>query len=340
MMVLAQHGLLLLPEGQRRMLYQLELGAVAVAVFFALSGFIVAEAVGSFYAGRPGAFLVNRTLRVVPPYLAALAITVVVDGWLAGTGRLVALDEPLHGSPWQWRVIVAAVLEIVPGLPARRISLQAFSFIPFAWTLRVEFAFYLAAFVTCWLMMRGRTPAWARGIGVAAFLAAYAAFAVFLLRLAQHAGGTRQILNVPFFAFGVCAFLALRAPSRGARLHLAGVAVCVPVAFIFCGERGDPVLAYQLPILAVLFGVLLWLARAPSPRAAWRVWDRRLGELSYPLYIGHGVVLTLLASLSAQRGVVPYGLAILGAIGMAIVLHVAVEQPLRRVRARVRRAVV
>ena len=67
MMVLVQHGLLLLPEGQRGMLYQLELGAVAVAVFFALSGFIVAEAVGTFYAGRPVAFLVNRTLRVVPP---------------------------------------------------------------------------------------------------------------------------------------------------------------------------------------------------------------------------------------------------------------------------------
>jgi peptidoglycan/LPS O-acetylase OafA/YrhL len=340
MMVLLQHGLLLLPVWQRGMLYELELGAVAVAVFFALSGFIVAEAATSFYAGRPAAFLVNRTLRVVPPYLAALAVTVAVDGWLANSGRLVPLDGPLRGSPWQFRVILAAVLEIVPGLPASRISGQTFSFIPFAWTLRVEFAFYVVACLTCWLMLKGATPVWTRRVGAAAFAAAYAAFAVFLLRLGLHDGGARQILNVPFFAFGVAAFIAFRTPSRGAMTHLCAAAACVPVAFVVCGERGDPVLIYQLPILVVLYGMLLVLARAPSPPGAWRVWDRRLGELSYPLYIGHGVVLTLLASLSARRGLLPYSLAIPGALAVAIVLHLAVEQPLRRLRTRIRGAAV
>ncbi len=342
LMVLLQHGLLLLPAAGRDTFYELELGAVAVAVFFALSGFIVAEATSSFYAGRPAAFLANRVLRVVPPYLAALALSIALDSWLFHAGRLVPLDAPLTGPPWRGRVVLAAVLEIVPGLPSYRLSAQDFSFIPFAWTLRVEFAFYLVAFATCWLMLRGTQAAWRRPIGAAAFIAAYAAFGVFLWRHWRYgaAGGGLQFLNVPFFAFGVCAFLALRDRSQPARAHLLFVAACVPIAFVLCGERGHPVLAYQLPMLVALFGILLWLAGAATPRGQWRVWDKRLGEMSYPLYISHGIVLTLLASLSAARGALPYGLAVVMALGLALGLHAVVEQPLRGVRARLRGAVV
>ncbi len=336
LMVVVQHGLLLLQDAGRDAFYTLELGAVAVAVFFALSGFIVAEAISRFYAGRPAAFLGNRVLRVVPPYLAALAITVAADSWLYTAGRLVPLDAPLSGAPWQSRVLLAAVLEVVPGLPVHRISGQDFSFIPFAWTLRVEFAFYLAAFAAAWLALR--RARWRRGVGAAAFLAGYGAFGVFLWRHALYgvAGGGLQLLNIPFFAFGVCAFLAQGAGSLIARAQLALAAVLVPVAFVLCGERGHPVLAFQLPCLSVLFALLLVLARLPSPSTRWRVWDRRLGELSYPLYIGHGVVLTVLASVSAARGAGPFALAVLGSLVLAMVLHAVVERPLQEVRARVR----
>ncbi len=341
-MVLLQHGLLLLPNGARETFYQLELGAVAVAVFFAMSGFIVAEATGTFYAGRPAAFLLNRVLRVVPPYLAALALSVLIDSWLFAAGRLVPLDAPVMLAPWRWQVLLAAVLEIVPGLPAYRLSGQDFSFIPFAWTLRVEFAFYLVAFATCWLMARGGASTWRRRIGTAAFAAGYASFGVFLWRHWRFgaAGGGLQLLNIPFFAFGVCAFLLLRDRSRTARLHLLFVAALVPEAFVLCGERGHPVLAWQLPILMLLFAGLLLLARAPAPGGWLRVWDKRLGELSYPLYISHGIVLTLLASLSPARGAGPYGLAVVGALVLAFWLHALVEQPMRRVRDRVRGATV
>ena len=338
LMVLLQHGLLLLRPGARDAFYQLELGAVAVAVFFALSGFIVAEALGRFYAGRPGAFLANRVLRVVPPYLAALALAVAADSLLSAAGRLVPLDAALDGAPWQPRVLLAAVLEIVPALPAHRISAQDFSFIPFAWTLRVEFAFYLLAAGAAWLMARGAQATWRRRIGAAAFAAGYAAFAGVLWRhrLYGAAGGGRQLLNTPFFAFGWCAYLLQAEPTRPARAHLLFAACLVPVAFVLCGERGHPVLAFQVPLLCGLFGVLLLLSRAPPPGGRWRMWDKRLGELSYPLYIGHGVVLTVLASLSPTRGALPFGLAILTALALAAALHGLVERPFQRVRTRLR----
>ena len=332
MMVLLQHGLVLLERPAREVFYDLELGALAVAVFFALSGFIVAEATDSFYAGRPGAFLTNRVLRVAPPYLAALLLTILADCWLYGAGRLVPLDATLAGPPWQPRVMLAAVAEIVPGLPARRISGQDFSFVPFAWTLRVEFAFYLAAFATCWAARWAGAGAQRRIVG-AAFVAGYLLFGVFLLR---HGARGRQLLNIPFFAFGVAAYLARGGASPLARANLLAAACCVPVAFVLCGERCHPVLAYQLPVLLALFAVLLGLARAPAPGRRLRRWDRRLGELSYPIYIGHGVVLTCLTSLSTARGLLPYMAAVGLSLGVAMLLHMGVEQKLKGVRDRLR----
>ncbi len=333
MMVLLQHCLLLLGPGAREVFYDLELGSVAVTVFFALSGLIVAEAVVRFYAGRPGAFLANRVLRVVPLYLVALALTVLLDAWLARHGWLVPLDEPLRGSPWQGRVLLGGLLEIVPGLPASRISGQAFSFIPFAWTLRVEFAFYLAASAAC-LLLAWRRPG--RVLIAASICLAYGCFAAFLLR---GAGGPLQVICIPFFVFGMGVFWCDR-PGRVAAIHLAGASLCVLLAFPHFRQHGHPVLPLQLALLAVLCTAAMLLARVRRVSAHWRGWDRRLGELSYPIYISHGIVLTALASLSARRGAAPYAEAVMCALVLAAGLHACVELPLRTLRTRVRGAVV
>lgn len=334
MMVLLQHGLLLLGSGGRALFYDMELGSVAVVTFFALSGFIVAEALRRFYAGRPVAFLANRIMRVVPPYAAALALTVLVDAWLARQGWLVPLDGALHGSPLQPRVLLAAMLEVVPGLPVARISGQDFSFIPFAWTLRVEFAFYAVACLACWLASRrgeSRMAGWLCGA------AAYAGFAAFVL---SGGHGPLQVICVPFFAFGVGAFLWLTSTGALAGAHLALAACCVLLAFPYFRQHGHPVLGFQLALIVALYAVLLALARIRHVSPGLRRWDQRLGELSYPLYISHGLVLTLLASLSDRRGALPYLAAVPLALGLALVLHAAVEQPLRAVRTRLRGATV
>ena len=333
MMVLLQHGLLLLRPGAREVFYDLELGSVAVTVFFALSGLIVAEAVTRFYAGRPAAFLANRVLRVVPLYLVALALTVALDGWLSRRGWLVALDVPLRGSPFQPRVLLGGLLEIVPGLPAARISGQAFSFIPFAWTLRVEFLFYLVAAGGCAALI------WRRWGRVAVGVVVGGAYACFVGFLTVGAGGPLQVICVPFFAFGVGVFWR---DWRGVApaVHLGAASVCVLLAFPWFRQHGHPNLAFQLVLLGVLYAAILGLARVRDMPAAWRRWDRRLGELSYPIYISHGLVLTALASLSAQRGGAPYGVAVICALLLALALHMAVEQPLRRLRTRLRGAVV
>ena len=296
LMVLVQHGLLLLGPAARDMFYDLELGSVAVTTFFALSGFIVAEATQRFYAGPR--------------------------------------DVPLHGSPGQPRGILAAVREGVPGLPANRISGQDFSFIPFAWTLRVEFAFYLAAFVTSWLILRRRP-----GVPVAALALAlaYACFAAFVLRGGH---GPLQVICIPFFAFGVGVYAHDRSSTPASVLHLVFASACVLLAFPYFRQHGHPVVALQQALIAALYAVLLALSRVHAVSQRFRRWDRRLGELSYPLYISHGIVLTALASISTRRGAGPYAEAVLASLALAAALHLAVEQPLRSVRTRLRGAAV
>ena len=247
---------------------------------------------------------------------------------------------PLHGAPWQPAVLLAGMLEIVPGLTARRVSGQDFSFIPFAWTLRVEFAFYLVAAGTCWIMRWRGTGSRFWQLVTVAFVsgAAYMAFAAFAWRHWGSAGDSAalQVICVPFFAFGLSLFLLGRAPGTASLLHLLLVSAGVMLGFTFWGQRGHPVPAYQLPLLCALFAAMAVLSRAGPLPASMSLWDRRLGELSYPLYVGHGVVLSLLAGLSARRGALPYLAAPVLALLLALCLHAAVEQPLRALRARLR----
>ena len=50
-------------------LRQVDLGRLAVVVFFVLSGFVITEAAVTFYSGRPIAFASNRLLRICTPTL-------------------------------------------------------------------------------------------------------------------------------------------------------------------------------------------------------------------------------------------------------------------------------
>jgi peptidoglycan/LPS O-acetylase OafA/YrhL len=327
-MVLLQHCLLLLPDPAKETFYWLELGAVAVTVFFALSGFVVAEAVTRFYAGHPARFLANRLLRLFPLYGAVLALTIGLDSALYAGGRLVPLDGALHGPPWQAGVILSGLLDIVPGLPAHRPGATAFSFIPFAWTLRIELLFYLGAAFICWLPVRYRSAPAMVGLS----------YALFGLFLSQHGHLPGQMLCIPIFAFGICAYRAPRNASAWHTINLFGLAICSALAFTYWGQRGHPVLAFQLPLLGLLFAMLLVLARMPVRRSALMAWDKRLGALSYPIYIGHGVILTALRSLTPDRSWLLYATGALAAILLAVILDAAIDRPMRSIRTRVRGA--
>src|SRR5438128_1325496 len=76
LMVAVGHGSMFATTGLSAFIDPLRLGAVAVLTFFILSGFVIAEANQNFYAGKPGRFLINRALRILPPYYVALVASI------------------------------------------------------------------------------------------------------------------------------------------------------------------------------------------------------------------------------------------------------------------------
>src|ERR1700748_2272948 len=90
-LVMVQHfGADLAPAPLASFLAPYGFGSVAVLIFFALSGFVITEAVDSVYRTRPAAFLSNRLLRIVPHFLLAVILAMLAHEFfrLAGGVRL------------------------------------------------------------------------------------------------------------------------------------------------------------------------------------------------------------------------------------------------------------
>jgi peptidoglycan/LPS O-acetylase OafA/YrhL len=112
--------------------------------------------------------------------------------------------------------------------------------------------------------------------------------------------------------------------------------VCSALAFTYWGQRGHPVLAFQLPLLGLLFAMLLVLARTRVWSPTLIAWDKRLGALSYPIYIGHGLILTALRSLTPERSWPLYAAGAVGSIALAVALNGAIDRPMQAIRAQLR----
>ncbi len=325
LLVVVQHFQNLLPAAKRGVFDRSGLGMIAVAIFFVISGFVVTEANAVFYRGRPRAFLVNRLIRLVPPYLAALGLTVAVHAVLWRMGRLVLWDYPGAGPPITAARLLAGVLGLLPGLQTLRGG-DGFEFIPFTWSLRVEMAFYGVAFAA--LAAAGWTGRPKSVLG-GCVLAGLAASALWLVR--DRPG---LLSCAPMFLLGVALCLSMR---RGGWVRGVFVAVALPLAglgFASWGQHGHPAAAIQVPLLAALLLLFIVLAEAPGGR--WRRLDRRLGDLSYPLYLTHYAVGIAITGLWAQRGLAVFGVGVCVSVGVAAGMAGLVDGRLVRLRNRVR----
>lgn len=337
LLVVIQHGVHLLEPTAQGFLFTMGFGIVAVAVFFVISGFVVAEANSTFYEGRPGKFLLNRVLRLVPPYLAALVIEILSAAYLYHADKFTPWDFELIGSPLQPSLLLGGVLALLPGFHTRYVSGQDFEFFAFVWTLRIEFTFYLAAAVVYWVgQTRGIVPRWVtRHAGTLGLAGGYALFVLFLMRRS----GPEQFGLAPFFLLGVAFFLVWQKRTAWYWLHLVFALGCVVMAFPLWKQTNAPAMAYQMPVLLVLLAVFAVLAFASGVGKRWKKPDVFLGNLSYPLYLNHYAVLLTASNLFPERaGFGLYGVAIVVSILLALGMHYLVETPLKSIRDAVRGA--
>jgi peptidoglycan/LPS O-acetylase OafA/YrhL len=335
LLVMVQHFIWVSPSPAAGWLSGLLTGNVAVATFFALSGFIMSEAVTSFYAGRPTSFIINRLLRIYPPYLVALTLAIMTTLWLTETYHTafsIYGVGPVPTGTFGTANLVKNAAALIPAVDARY---TAFRFLPIAWAVGVEVCFYLALWLVVlaerWLGLR-------RPILVLAVVASavYMAWLVF--------GGYDRLRFIPLFGFGAAAYFGLYGTNR--RIAVAYAAVSF-IASLFSYStydlatisklRAQGVTNYQpvqLGLLAVLLLSIPALAKLPTSKFA-RKLDASLGDLSYPLYLNHFAVLSILVIVARPSwATVAAGMVLAAAV--ALLAEFSTETPLRKIRDRLR----
>jgi len=292
-----------------------DFGRIGVVLFFAISGFVVANSLAS-----PGMtlrrFAVRRFFRLYPLF------------WLS-VAAAAALATPAPPA-----AAVAANATMVPAL---------FGFEPLIglyWTLETELVFYLAAALAAGAGLLFRPAALLAAI--AALIALFAALMFGLLPAASRLEWQSMPLNLAFMLWGALFHatrfqpprgtgeVALRewAPRLGAALVLAP-SLFVLARYFHSASPDDLRWGVSYPIALVLFWSFCALRRRPSRVLV------GLGVVSYSVYLFHALVVDLLARVLAA-GAIPGAFASLPAMtaltlaataAVAAATYLLVEKP-------------
>lgn len=301
------------PPGQFRMILALavvashvtpwEVGRLAVLLFFVLSGYWVTHIWDAkFGPGKVWAFYGARFFRIYPLYLLA----VIGSAW--------HLSRPL-----QWEDVTLL------GVANVRDDVLAVS-----WSLDIELQFYLALPLIIW-GLRKASPVVALGLTMAAAAVAWL--------IHSHAGPVTLLQYLPAFVLGMLIRDARWTP--GPRIALLGLAVFVAAGVALVVSPMTHGLLDKTaadPIDRDIFS-FLWMAPllpyvARSVAIPSGPLDRRLGDLSYPLYLVHLPVIDL---VTAHVGFGRLGKAagVLAALLLALLLHLVLDRPAEALRRRV-----
>jgi peptidoglycan/LPS O-acetylase OafA/YrhL len=295
-LVMAQHfGADLAPAPLAAVLAPYMTGSVAVLVFFALSGFVITEAVDSVYRSRPAPFLTNRLLRIVPHFLLAVVLSMLAHEFfrLAGGVRLWRSQPSFPDNAFGLSNVLLNFFAIAP--MGRRVL--DYDFLTITWAVRVEMVFYLTMF--CCIAIGRRLP-WPRGLAVIA-----SGLLVLMLLLSwpiiQGKHGPDMLAFTPYFAFGGGLYFA----TAGSRAGWLTVLASIPMMlwqFIESQMRSVPIqgiplsITGNLIILIALLGAMSALAFASIAKS--RAIDRTFGDLTYPLYLYHEDVLVVILTVT------------------------------------------
>lgn len=304
-------------------------GACGVDMFFVLSGFVMAHAIGSIGAISGGKFAIDRFTRVVPYYWLATAVFLIA---MTSTGRDFTTTQGFTS------------LTILP-LYNPAVFEQPILLV--GWTLAFEMAFYgLVALVILFEPDRVRRRPIAN-------------MAVCFLGFASYFFGTPELdllaaLFNPIwleFALGLTSYaLWQRFPNVSPRgsfailcAAMAGFTISpvfgfpfndFPAAILNENSGIKRTIWWGMPSTALLLG-LIWLTRSSAggwltKRSGWRLL-RKIGDASYSLYLLHLGVIFLYEDL-APTSEIDADLAIAGTLAVCVALALAahrwIERPL------------
>lgn len=305
-----------------------------VGLFFVISGFVIPFSLARYDAR---AFLVGRLLRIYPTYWIGFSVTVAA----------VLVGNLLDGGAAPFNA-VQALLHYFPPLRALLYSKPIDGII---WTLEIEMFFYLICAVAARGIGRGRLWVGLIPFGLFAAWAPLYAFVVNTPAGWEKVAGRLEFAGVylPFLIFMFIG-VALNFRQRGL-IGRGGAAAWISACVVlFVGAWATkyipgwrPLLAHAIDPVGYLTALGLFLAAMAGQRY-FRAHPamRFMADVSYPLYVVHGVAgYALLHILVARRVEANAALAItlVAVFGAAWLIHRFVETPTHRFGQRLARAI-
>jgi peptidoglycan/LPS O-acetylase OafA/YrhL len=299
-------------------------GHYGVNIFFVLSGFVIASSVrdGDWTPAFLARFTLRRSLRLDPPYWAAIALECALI--LAGLRLFPSLATP-----------VPSLAQIAAHLAYAQELLGYGQISPIFWTLCYEFQFYL---VLVGLLVMFRSLSNALGSRTAGRLLAVACCGLFVLSIAVHHGllphAPRGVALDRWHQFFIGALAWWVVSGRVSLPVLAGAGVLIALL----SRRSDA--TTELAIMVFTSSICMLSVRRPDldRHFAWRPLQF-LGAISYSVYLYHASLGWRALSL-AQRtwglslppliGVTAWLLTLVLILGAATALWWLVERPSMR----------
>lgn len=281
-------------------------GWLGVEVFFVISGFIIPLSLdrGAYSLADYGTFVLKRIIRLDPPYLAAIAIILLL-GWLS------AQLPGFGGQPPDVSVTQVALhlgyINVFFGYPWLS---------PVFWTLALELQYYLAIGLLFPLIV-------ARSFAMRTVVIALLAAAGLLFPAEPFLGRW-----LPLFCVGVAVF-----ERQTGRLGAAGFGVLIAWCVICAALLHGPIVAAVALGTGLLIRFTAIAARGPH---GW------LGSVSYSLYLLHVPIGGRIVNLGERLDVTGWmqlavlGAAVIASLLAAWLLFVLVERPAQRWSARMK----
>jgi peptidoglycan/LPS O-acetylase OafA/YrhL len=325
------------PPWIREILTPLGIGNIGVVMFFVLSGYVISEALTVFYAGRLKKFLVNRCLRILPPFILALLFSYAIH--LVCYGLELPIYEFQNSQQWlsslNLRQISINFLSVFDfRIPAARENYHLY--VRYIWAVVTEVQFYVAAGLLFWIGRSLVAEPFARRqlFVICVFITA----GLYLLSIVIKFPPVFKLIEFsPYFLMGVC-FFYLNRDATNKSLGILHVCTALALALSFvCFARYTKYNLFAL--LAFGFSMLCFVRLASYKTTAkplLRKVDSFLGDLSYPVYLNHGSVEVLLYGFFQGISMLVVWLGVALSLVVSWVLNSVIEPITRELRDRIR----
>jgi len=276
-----------------RPLFFLRAGRYAVDEFVILSGFVIFYLLDK-HAEDYRAFLTRRFFRLYPVAIVMFAVSVPISllrlwnvthaGAYSSPAHIHAVSSTVHAwwEHWGWNAALHGTL--LHGLvPDRVLPHASEAFLDPAWSISLEWQFYLVAPLCYWLATKGRSTR---------LFVCLACAAIVLVRpwLPGDPYGASLPFHVEFFFIGAASYFAYKRARGRVPLGTPALVVGAVVLLVFV-TRGRPDELAPLYVWAVVLALLCakpadrfrdWLSRPLV-----HPWAQHLGRVSYSVYLAH-----------------------------------------------------